>query len=108
MYKIHTSKYDNSFELVDFQTMCSIKNIKPKLGGQRWQYKRLQADRMSAIYPSRETVAEMLGVPNLPNIDADIQPSNWNATMLYIERMYGKEYAKGFERADYPKLRKAA
>lgn len=96
------------FKTVDFAMMCTIKNIKPKPGVQRWQYRKLQADRMCAIYPSEYTTAKMLGLTGLPDIEADNQPSSWNATKAYIKHMYGETYAKGFERADYPKLRKAA
>lgn len=107
MYKILLREL-NKHITVDFAELCRIKNIKPKLGIQRWQFKRLQADRISAKYPSRYETAQMFGFYDLPDVDADEQPSSWIATKTYIERMYGLEYAKGFERADYPKLKKAA
>ena len=106
MYKI-LLKGATEYLTVTFAEMCSIKNIKPKLGVHAWKYSKLQRNRLNTNYPCAELVANWFGLKALP-LDEFDQPSSWSATVKYIETMYGAEYAKGFERADYPKLRKAA
>jgi hypothetical protein len=106
MYKILDREL-NEHKTVTFAELCSTKNIKPKLGFFKRVLNVRQGDRVSTAYPCTELVANWFGLKDLP-LDEFDQPSSWSATVKYIETMYGAEYTKGFERADYPKLRKAA
>jgi len=106
MYKILDREL-NEHKTVTFAEMCSIKNIKPKLGRFSRSLRTAQGDRMKRNYPCADLVANWFGLKALPLPEFD-QPSSWNATVKYIETMYGAEYAKGFERADHAPLRKAA
>lgn len=106
MYKILIQELNKHYT-VDFKGLCKMKKIAPKLGFYKRSMRVKQGDRMSNAYPSESLVANWFGLKALPVDECD-QPSNWQVTMKYITEMYGKEYAKGFERADYPELRKAA
>lgn len=114
MYKILTGITENyygvqtsHFKTVNYSDMCNIKNIKPKLGVKKWAYSLLQSNRISTAYPNSLLVANWFGLRDMPVDDCD-QPSDWDVTMKYIVSMYGEYYARSFERADYPELRKAA
>ena len=112
MYKILIQELNKHYT-VDFKGLCKMKKIAPKLGFYKRSIRAKQSDRMSNAYPSFYEVAKWLNVKHWPSgrstwDDFETVSSSWDSTMKYIETMYGKEYAKGFERASYPELRKAA
>jgi hypothetical protein len=112
MYKLLDRESNTHTVTANFNDVLAAKGM-TKLPSLKRVYRTGVKDRMCYVFPCYAAVAKMLGVTAWPAgkstwDDFETVSSSWQSTMEYITAMYGKKYAQGFERADYPQLRKAA
>lgn len=100
IYKIRKDLTSNDYLTVDYLGLCKVKGLKPIVNPSKPRYKTIQADRISNIYPSKTVVAGFFNLQALPDSELP-QPSSKDATIAYIERMYGIRAYKRNGRVEY-------